>query len=441
MKPGHEPKIAALIAYQEGLLSEGGRRRVERHLSGCEVCRDAIASMRVYDELVEGLRGLTPDPDWSKMELRLRREAREVSRQIISVDPKPAPLSLLAAVALAAAVIPLLLSQPPRTEPDTASMAAAPTMPERGAARGEITLVKGEVLRETFAGVRPLAVGEALEEAEILQLRGRSEAHVRLQDHTGIVLEGPTRLQLAHLREGQVQLELFEGTISSEVAPLAEGDHYSVTAGPWRVEVLGTRFRVWTDGRSLGVRVDEGTVSISRDGRVMRVLEAPASFGTASGERVRSPVAISPASQGWPLLRIPPLAVDTLTVGGLELGAGGNVALRVPPGEVALAGSGQELSFDTLVQVETDYHFSAPALTPQAPTRQHGYLPPELIAPVVRAGQRRMTRCQEQADRAGQTITGRFTLQVTIGRTGVVQHARLVTSGERPPPCLPQLHP
>src|SRR5687767_9118458 len=76
MRP-HEPKIAALMALEEDLLSRRGRARIERHLAGCETCRRARGSMRVYSATKADVQVMKPAIDWSRIEASLAKEASQ----------------------------------------------------------------------------------------------------------------------------------------------------------------------------------------------------------------------------------------------------------------------------------------------------------------------------------------------------------------------------
>ncbi|NOY94067.1 MAG: zf-HC2 domain-containing protein, partial [Deltaproteobacteria bacterium] len=73
----HAPKIRALLAYEAGELSQAGRERLERHLAGCDICREQWVAMQTYGELSQAIRAAEiPSLDYGRMELALRREAR-----------------------------------------------------------------------------------------------------------------------------------------------------------------------------------------------------------------------------------------------------------------------------------------------------------------------------------------------------------------------------
>ena len=60
----------------------------------------------------------------------------------------------------------------------------------------------------------------------------------------------------------------------------APGRNFSVSAGPYRIVVIGTKFRLHVEGVAVAVAVDEGVVEVWRKHRVARL---------ATGETWSSP--------------------------------------------------------------------------------------------------------------------------------------------------------
>jgi len=97
----HPPKLGALMAYDADVLSDDGRRRVEAHLSGCDTCREALAAMHVYDTLLADVANEpAPAIDYPRMELPLRREARQTATKIEDMT-RIVPATFLAVAAAA----------------------------------------------------------------------------------------------------------------------------------------------------------------------------------------------------------------------------------------------------------------------------------------------------------------------------------------------------
>ncbi len=436
----HEPKIAALLAYEAGELSPEGRRRVEAHLGTCEVCREALASMRVYDELVRDVKAEpVPEPDWSRMELALRREARRARRRI-------GPAVWVGLAAAAAAVLAFLYTQrgapeetlveAPRVEPGEAR-----PEPARLRITGEVTAVVQGVSGGTDV-LDPVEVGTPVREEMRIATASGALAHLRFYEGTGVVVQPDTLVKVEELREGRVTLALLEGAVASEVTPLGEGDRYAVRAGDYTVRVRGTRFAVVHGESGTAVTVDEGVVEVLRGGEVVATVAAPGIWRSDDdvepiGEgQVPEPLALAPEAAGWPVLELPEIDwVRSWQVRGRELPPGA-IAMRVPAGDCDVSALGDHgRSWRGRIVLAGEGQLLEPeAIRPSAPEVRVGTLAPALIAPVVERGKHGLRRCQRQVDlETGQTVVGQFTLRVTIGRTGEVQRAELASQGEPPP--------
>jgi len=438
----HSPKVAALIAYDSGLLTDAGRARVERHIAACDACRQTLVSIRAYESLVDDVRGLpAPEPDWSRMELSLRREARLAARAGRS---SLSPWTLAAVAVAAAAVVALALLPRSDTEPTARPAPATPEGPsapaaeQRAALRAEVTLATEGVTD----GARALEVGSLLDEGAVVHVAAGAVAHLAFYEGTGVVLPGGSRARLAGLRHGQIRIGLEAGSVHSEVATLGEGDLYDVSAGRFTVRVRGTRFVVTIEGEGVAVSVDEGVVEVTEGDRVVSTVRAPGQWSSEPGaERasVQRPHGLSGAARSWPVLRLPPMASLTeWQIDELRVGAAGRMSLRLPPGEVTVAGftDGTEM-FRVVSTIGPEGLSVTPAeLRPSAPPERQGQLDAALIMPVLAAGMPRLRSCQERLARLGPSVIGRYTLRMTIGLTGDVIRARLLSEGEPPPPAF-----
>ncbi len=429
----HEPKIAALLAYDAELLSDDGRRRVERHLGACEVCLEALASMRAYDALLQDVkRAPIPTPDYPRMELPLRRAAHEAAREV-SDRKAVAPMVFLAFAA--AALFFVWVAGHTGEDSSFATrgvQTAAPAQPEapRAAVNGELTLVAGQVHLD---GEVETAPGGAVAENSVLIADESSEAHVRFAEGTGMALEAHTEVRVAELREGRVTLDLAHGTVANQVAHLALGDRYEVHAGPYVFRVRGTRFAVSRKAEDVALVVAEGVVEVSRGERIEAVVQAPGAWRSGfvvwGPQSVRRPVGLTGEAADWPVLRVRVgQGAHRIRVGSRDIEASGVLAMRVPRGEVEVGIGALEGRLETqLVEVgETGEVVEGAALVPDAPPEREGYLPPALLAPPVRAGMRNLQACHQQEARRGEPPSGVFSLRVTIGLTGRVERAQLI---------------
>ncbi|MEM9193845.1 MAG: FecR domain-containing protein [Myxococcota bacterium] len=432
----HQPKYAALWAYHADLLSEEGTARLERHLKDCEICQRALASIRTYEQLAREARRISiPPPDYGRMELRLRRTAKEVSEKIRAEKP-PRMWPLLAGGVAAVAAVGLAFAGATGFEPEFGVTEAPEPTAAASAVAAELTAASGHVVRHTAYGAIPADVGSSVVEGDELRLIGDASAHLRLDEGTGVRLEGNSRVQLARLRDGEVSLRLRRGAIDNDVASLGLSERYEIHAGEFTVRVVGTRFRVrYVDG-TLGVRVDEGEVQVLHRGSLLETVAAPGVFGVPGDAPVRPVFGHRwTEASAFQTLRLANDAVESWSIEHFDFDVS-QLAVRVPEGDVHVRGFAEDkLVLEQVVAVLDDTAFSGtPELTPSAPEVRYGFLPPELILHTVRRSMSRLRACRDRLERqTGVAVSGRFTLRATIGLTGAVQRAQLVPMGEPAP--------
>jgi ferric-dicitrate binding protein FerR (iron transport regulator) len=453
----HAPKAAALLAYESGLLSHAGQARLERHLAHCATCRRHRAAMQTYEGIREQVQAEpTPQLDWSRMELGLAREARTQARaQRRRTAGRPVAWALLAAAAVMAAVAMwpeqrtrhagMPSDSQPKAEPATGADQQAP-VPEAPPARGEITTVAGSVelanAEDPFTSGK---VGDAVHEGIRLRTGPDSEAHVRLRQGTGVVALEETEITVAKFDPQSVRLELGGGAVTSEVAELEKGHHYEVHAGPWQVHVRGTRFTVAREEAGIAVALEQGSVEVLRSDTRVETLRAPATWsseGKASELPVRPPRGLQKASRDWPELKLPAVErVGRWRVDGTELPGAGDIALRVPEGQLEVLAHGRHgrvhrIELDTsgrevaeLGEAELDRlaaRFSRP---------KQGHIDRDKLTPVLRNTRPVLQRCHERFMRHHPNEGGAYQLRVrvTVGLSGQARHIR-VRGKQGPPP-------
>jgi hypothetical protein len=113
----------------------------------------------------------------------------------------------------------------------------------------------------------------------------RNRAYLRLAGNTEVDLEPSSVFSL----DRQNRPSIDKGRVSLSVPRQKPGHRFMLSAGPYQIAVLGTKFQVRVAGDSVGVDVEEGVVEVSRGSRVVRV-EAGEAWTSPSGTNARSRV-------------------------------------------------------------------------------------------------------------------------------------------------------
>jgi len=428
----HEPKWRALLAYHEGALSDAGRARLEAHLASCRVCQRTLASMGTYDEVADALQRSTPEVAFERIEPSLRRASRR---------PHRGRWLATGAGVLAAAAAFALLVRPaePSVPVATSEPVAEPLVEEASPLTATVVAVGGDV---RVAG-RAVDLGAALDETDAVTLAPDAAVHVRLASGTGFALAGAAELALSRLRDDGIELELRRGRVQSQVRT---GTPYSVRAGPYVVRVRGTRFEVRREGDDVAVTVDEGVVEVLRDGALVALLPAPAQWSSRDGFQsspqgsVRAPWGLSLApSEGADVQLAPTDRLVRWEIGGATFVAAGGLAMRAPPGPLALTAiDAQGRRHDATVEVAAEGALVEDTVVlPEEQPSRRGTLRPEDIQSVVRPSVARMQRCYERIlRRMNPELEGSYALRVTVQRDGSVRRVRVVTDADAPPPFV-----
>jgi ferric-dicitrate binding protein FerR (iron transport regulator) len=457
----HSPKIAALTALHEGLLSPKGRARLEAHLAICEICREAQGSMVLFERISGDIRtSQTPEVDWEKVARRLD-EKIAVERAAM---PAKAPKKLrwgasLAVVSAAAALLywisvdtdspamveapsPARLSRAPsRVEPTRrARIAREPQiMDDTAHLIATVTLRAGDVrIRED--GIEHSAdVDDQLVEGAAIETELDSELHLRIATRTGIALSEESHVRFAVLRDENVVLALERGHIASVVH--AEGfrssSRFVVMASEYRFEGHATHFEVELEADSLRLDVAEGEVRVHRpDGRVETV-RAPGHWsanGSSSedGRTLQRPYGLDGEAQA--MLRADHPDIVRWEIGDLAFEGRGQLAMRVGLGALSITGFDEDgRAFRRVADIGGDgLTIDAHGLVADAPrVRANGFLPEREIREVVERGQLRLRQCYEQGLRERPDLEGQMRVQITVGLDGSVMRYR-VTSGDIP---------
>jgi hypothetical protein len=142
------------------------------------------------------------------------------------------------------------------------------------------------VLSQLDGGPLPVIVREPLLEGPTTRRSdARNRTYLRLAGNTEVDLEPSSVFSL----DRQNRPSIDKGRVSLSVPRQKPGHHFTLSAGPYMISVLGTRFQVRVAGDSVGVDVEEGVVEVSRGARRVRV-EAGEAWTSPSGITARSHV-------------------------------------------------------------------------------------------------------------------------------------------------------
>ena len=450
----HAPKLRALRALHAQQLSAAGSAQLERHLAGCAVCHEALRGLRLAERLLDEARSGEPELDFARLSAGLERRLSRERRLRFLRSAAVLPLA-----AAAAAVFTWLRQAPPaETPPPEPPLARAPEpllLPAEPAFEASVTALAGRGTLQPLRGEAvALGIDLPLHEGDRVQLEAESLAHLRLDRASGCVLGPDTELELRSLRSGETELALVRGRVTSRVQPLTAAQFYRIRAAGYAVSVLGTHFEVAVAGDKLEVLVGEGHVLVQdAEGRVVADLRARAHFAIdpTFGARLATRDASHPALQlelpralgieleAWSrvsLLDVRALeryGVTGLTLDGSRFPLSGEIAVRVPRGDV-------ELVIERLTSVPQKVVLYVPpeglSLAPDAlrkllklPKPEGSASPrPEVdferVLSVVRAGTGDLQRCYERALKQRPELDGRLTLRVSLETSGRVAQAQ-----------------
>jgi hypothetical protein len=116
----------------------------------------------------------------------------------------------------------------------------------------------------------------------------RNRTYLRLWGGTEVDLEPSSAFSLD--RENRPSID--KGRVSLAVPHQTPGHRFTLTAGPYLISVLGTKFQVRVAGDSVGVDVEEGVVEVSRGARSVRVQAGEAWTNGSGTERHARPHAV-----------------------------------------------------------------------------------------------------------------------------------------------------
>lgn len=453
----HSPKIAALTAWREGLLSFKGRSRLEAHLAKCEVCREAQAAMEVFDRISGDIRATkTPELDWERVTEHLD-QAITANHVIVPTNSKNPPrrrgwlLAFAAATAAAAAILLRIsvdtgststeLARAPSARPSRARIVRDPQiMDETPHWVARVMLSAGDVKIREDGIEHDADIDDELREATAIRTESDSELHLRLAERTGVALFEQSSARFAALRSENVILALEQGRVSSVVdgEVFRGSSRFLVMASEHRFEGRATHFEVELRADELTLLVSRGEVTVHRpDGRV-EVVVAPGHWSTAiSGQEgaaraFRAPYGLGDDPQA--VLRAEHPDIVRWEIGDFAFEGRGGLAMRVGLGVLSITGFDAEgRAFRRTADIGGDgLHLDTLGLAPDAPrVRANGFLPEREIREVVERGQLRLRQCYEQGLRERPDLEGRMRVQITVGLDGSVMRYQ-VTDGDVP---------
>jgi hypothetical protein len=171
---------------------------------------------------------------------------------VVVVRGRPWVARLGVLSALGAAALGAFLIWPKGRESEPVAVLPAPTAPPVVAPAPPTVAVVRQPLLE---GPRTVRSGAS------------KRKYLRLWGGTEVDLEPSSAFSL----DRQNRPSIDKGQVSLSVPPQKPGHRFTLSAGPYTIAVLGTRFQVRVGGDSVGVVVEEGVVEVSRGSRVVRV--------------------------------------------------------------------------------------------------------------------------------------------------------------------------
>lgn len=425
----HPPKLYALEAKLEGLLSERSEQYLDRHLRQCDTCQAALRAMQEYRSLRDAARKVDlPELSFERFEQKLAQERKAAPAVATGSKGKLIAIAL-PVLAIAATVLIGFIGISGQRE-----VAQRATVPQVSAPEQPPVVEDARLKGWVTAGASG-AFSQAIEEGATLRTGSGEELQVHLADNTGIVLGADTELTLTRLRAHEIRLSLVRGSVWNTVRKLAPEDAYSVEAGDVTASVRGTRFFVSRASSQVSVDVHEGKVAVFDHGREAALLLPGQSYATAGNAVTRSTdrkiLGLDAISETFPTLRLPVLPqVAAWHMAETRFSGSAELAMRAPAGVLQLSfedARGTLHPFEVTLAPEgtrVEEGLIRSTLQAEADARM-GTLDPEQISPVLQQGMPSLKRCYEQSLRRAPELTGRFTLAVRVAADGHVARAEL----------------
>jgi len=286
MKIHERRRIFALL---DGRISERSRRALERHLDGCDDCREYLDSVRRSREVLSGLGEERPDIVWARVDAAVEREARTPAaaparaRALWIMGPA---LAAATAVLLFVLVRPLLgphgggSAQPGQSNP---AVMADQTLLDSLPGSGRFTMLgEGTRWKRPGLGWQEADLATEITEGTDLETPDRAVASVQLAPMSGVRIEPGTRATFSTIRRDAVLIDLEDGLLSVSVSPGSGLRDVRVRTSQAEIVATGTILSVEGRGPSTRVVVARGSVAVrSAASAEVRTLFAPAALTLA----------------------------------------------------------------------------------------------------------------------------------------------------------------
>lgn len=189
---------------------------------------------------------------------------------------------------------------------------------------------------EQPAPVAPTPVGKAT----MIRTAAGQNRRLTLHGGTAVKLAQSSIMTVTPQSDGTDRPAVEKGDATFSVPHQAPGHNFSVAAGPYRIVVIGTKFRLHVEGIKVAVAVDEGVVEVWRKHRLVRLATGDSwnspyerggvpAEGPANGPatpQVASPAPVAPTPAPAPAVTAPaavaPAPVDPMQEAKAALAAG-----------------------------------------------------------------------------------------------------------------------
>jgi ferric-dicitrate binding protein FerR (iron transport regulator) len=277
---------------------------------------------------------------------------------------------------------------------------------------GSVTALEGA--GQLLVDGKPVGVGAALHEGDVIEARGAQATIERLGKLT-LIFERGSKATVTHV-DGALVVALETGAVEAQVVPVPSGEAFAVDVGRSRVAVHGTHLRVARVGEHVVVDLSEGVISLGDAPRIGSTLgalltaPAHAEFTTSDAEGTLS-LTHDPA-----VLRAP-----------VSLGASARARAGLPSLAVAPAPKTEPGEVRPSIAVASA-HEGHPANPPPRSVAAPEANPEAVIAAAVRG-------CLAERPRADNvTVVVSTTVRLGVGPDGTVTSARF------DPPVAPDVN-